>query len=113
MPGAGSPEQEREGKRHGGAGSCSSRQSGVTTAWSRVRVNLEEAKGGGETVAGGTAALAPLFPPLLERTNELQATSPALRRPTNGLQDLALTARPFTSGPLLLALDYPANSASS
>ena len=51
MPGAGSPEQEREGKRHGGAGSCSSRQSGVTTAWSRVRVNLEEAKGGGEAVA--------------------------------------------------------------
>ena len=51
MPGAGNPGQEREWKRHGGAGSCLSRQFGVTSAWSTVRVTLEEAKGGGETVA--------------------------------------------------------------
>ena len=51
MPGAGNPGQEREWKRHGGAGSCLSRQFGVTSAWSTVTVNLEEAKGGGETVA--------------------------------------------------------------
>ncbi|CAM9983616.1 unnamed protein product [Rangifer tarandus platyrhynchus] len=107
MPGAGNPGQESEWKRHGGAGSCSSRQFRVTSAWSTVRVNLEEAKGGevanGASSTGSSTRLAPpprtaAWPALprtltwMHRRMRSLVIRPALHRPASGAfggQDLA------------------------
>jgi hypothetical protein len=80
----GKPGDVREGSRArvgpegaGREGSCSRRQPVVTTASSGARLSQEKAQRRGEKVARGTAALALVFSPLLTRTNELQALSPA------------------------------------
>lgn len=98
----------------GGEGSCRVLSPRVTTASSGVRLSQEKAKRRSEEAASRTAALAPVFPLLLTRANELQAPPPAAEA---GNQ---CASRSCPEGPPLTPARFssrrtgrPANSASS